>query len=143
MVTNNIQSYLNKECFLIRVNNEWDRLREVFVGTAEYANNPIKSKDLHCINYADKDNIHGIQQGLYPQQVIEETQEDLENFVNQLESFGIKVKRPKPQNQQEYFSSPHWDTNGYYNYCAVAIKSTLSIKNHEICILKPENPTTN
>ena len=65
----------------------------------------------------DKDNLHGIQQGLYPQQVIEETQEDLENFVNQLESFGIKVRRPKPQNQEEYFSSPHWDTNGYYNYC--------------------------
>ena len=57
MVTNNIQSYLNKECFLIRVNNEWDRLREVFVGTAEYANNPIKSKDLHCINYAHMNNI--------------------------------------------------------------------------------------
>ena len=32
---------------MVKVNNEWDRLREVFVGTAKYANNPIKSKDLH------------------------------------------------------------------------------------------------
>ena len=73
MVTNNIQSYLNKECFLIRVNNEWDRLREVFVGTAEYANNPIKSKDLHCINYAHKNNIDDVYVGYYPEQLIEET----------------------------------------------------------------------
>ena len=28
--------------------------------------NPKLGKDLHCINYADKDNLHGIQQGLYP-----------------------------------------------------------------------------
>ena len=102
---------------MIKSHNEWDTLKEVFVGVVDGAHNPKLGKDLHCINYADKDNIHGIQQGLYPQQVIEETKEDLENFVNQLESFGIKVKRPKPQNQQEYFSSPHWDTNGYYNYC--------------------------
>ena len=42
---------------MVNVNNEWDRLREVFVGTAEYANNPMKGKDLHSINYAHKNNI--------------------------------------------------------------------------------------
>ena len=82
---------------MIRVNNEWDRLREVFVGTAEYANNPIKSKDLHCINYAHMNNIDDVYVGYYPEQVIEETKEDLDILSQSLKTFfNIKVRRMKP-----------------------------------------------
>jgi len=102
---------------MIKSHNEWDTLKEVFVGVVDGAHNPDHDKDLHCINYADRDNMLGVKEGLYPQQVIEETQEDLENFVSQLQSFGVSVKRPKPQDQQKYFSTPNWCTNGYYNYC--------------------------
>ena len=65
---------------MIHSTNEWDTLREVFVGNIENPNNPIKGKDLHCINYANRDNIDDVREGYYPKQVIEETKEDLEEL---------------------------------------------------------------
>ena len=79
---------------MVKSCNEWDTLKEVFVGNIENPNNPIKGKDLHCINYADRDNIDDVTEGYYPEQVIEETKEDLEELVSTLESFGVTVKRP-------------------------------------------------
>ena len=102
---------------MVKSCNEWDTLKEVYVGVVEGAHNPDHDKDLHCINYADRKNMHGIKEGLYPKQVIEETQEDLEELVTTLKSFGVKVKRPKPQDNQLYFSTTEWCTTGYYNYC--------------------------
>ena len=102
---------------MVKSCNEWDTLKEVFVGNIENANNPIKGKDLHCINYADRDNIDDVKEGYYPEQVIEETKEDLEELVTTLKSFGVKVKRPQTQDNQLYFSTSDWCTNGYYTYC--------------------------
>ena len=101
---------------MIRSNNEWERLREVVVGTAENANNPRLEKDLHCINYADIDDVK-IQRGYYPKVVVEETQEDLYIFQETLEDLDIKVKRVIPQNNKKNYSNPFWETDGYYNYC--------------------------
>ncbi len=97
--------------------NEWDTLREVFVGNIDNPNNPTKGKDIHCINYADKDDIDNVKEGYYPRQVIEETREDLENLVSTLKSFGVSVKRPNSLNSSNNFSNGHWTTNGYYTYC--------------------------
>ncbi len=103
---------------MIRVNNEWDRLREVFVGTAEYANNPIKSKDLHCINYAHMNNIDDVYVGYYPEQVIEETKEDLDILSQSLKTFfNIKVRRMKPMENTKIFQTPDWMSDGYYTFC--------------------------
>jgi len=103
---------------MIYSKNEWDTLREVFVGNIENSNNPIKGKDLHCINYADRDNIDDVKEGYYPKQVIEETKEDLEELVSTLESFGVKVKRPTTQdNSKPFLSNGEWMSDGYYNYC--------------------------
>ena len=66
---------------MIKSHNEWDTLKEVFVGRVDGAHNPDHDKDLHCINYADRDSMFGVKEGLYPQQVIQETQEDLDEFV--------------------------------------------------------------
>ena len=102
---------------MVRVNNEWDTLKEVFVGNVENANNPIKNKDLHCINYADQDNIDSVNVGYYPEQVIEETKEDLEELVSTLKSFGVTVKRPTTQHSAKIFQTPDWFSDGYYTYC--------------------------
>ena len=77
---------------MVKSCNEWDTLKEVFVGNIENANNPDHDKDLHCINYADRDDMLGVKEGLYPKQVIEETKEDLEELVSTLKSFGVRVK---------------------------------------------------
>ena len=102
---------------MIYSTNEWDTLREVFVGNIDNPNNPTKGKDIHCINYADIDNIDNIKEGYYPKQVIEETHEDLEDLVSTLKSFGVSVKRPKSLDNSNSFSNGHWSTNGYYTYC--------------------------
>jgi glycine amidinotransferase/scyllo-inosamine-4-phosphate amidinotransferase 1 len=103
---------------MVRVNNEWDRLREVFVGTVENANNPIKGKDLHAINYADKNNIDDVKEGYYPEQVIEETKEDLDILVQSLKSFfDIKVRRMKPNQNNKIFQTIDWVSDGYYTFC--------------------------
>ena len=92
---------------MVKVNNEWDRLREVFVGTAEFANNPIKGKDLHCINYAHRDNIDDVYEGYYPEQVIEETKQDLDVLAQSLKTFfNIKVHRMKPMENRKIFQTP-------------------------------------
>ncbi len=102
---------------VVSSNNEWDTLKEVYVGIIDNPNNPDHDVDLHCINYADRDEMLGVEEGLYPKQVIEETQEDLEELVTTLKSFGVKVKRPQPQDNQSHFATLDWCTNGYYNYC--------------------------
>ena len=103
---------------MVRVNNEWDRLREVFVGTAEFANNPIKGKDLHCINYAHRDNIDDVYEGYYPEQVIQETKEDLDVLAQSLKTFfDIKVHRMKPNENNKVFQTPDWKSDGYYTFC--------------------------
>ena len=102
---------------MIYSTNEWDTLREVFVGNIENPNNPIKGRDIHCINHANRDNISDVKEGYYPKQVIEETQEDLNELVLILKSFGVSVKRPKSLNNSKSFSNGDWSTNGYYTYC--------------------------
>ena len=78
---------------IVNSHNEWDTLKEVYVGVVDGAHNPDHDKDLHCINYADREEMLGVKEGLYPKQVIEETKEDLEELVTTLKSFGVKVKR--------------------------------------------------
>ncbi len=58
-----------------------------------------------------------IPQGPFPQQVIDETEEDLNAFVAVLEQAGITVKRPDTWPHETEFSTIHWQSKGYYNYC--------------------------
>lgn len=85
--------------------NEWDPLKKVIVGVADYARIPEMDRSLRFVNYADKQDVTDIPSGPYPQQVIEEANEDLETFVKFLESQKIEVVRP---NREE---------TDYYNFC--------------------------
>ena len=85
--------------------NEWDPLKKVIVGVADYARIPEMDRSLRFVNYADKQDVTDIPSGPYPQQVIEEANEDLETFVKFLESQKIEVVRA---NREE---------TDYYNFC--------------------------
>lgn len=85
--------------------NEWDQLKKVIVGVADYAKIPEMDKSLRHINYADKEDVSEINVGPYPDQVIEEANEDLEILVNFLIDQGVEVLRPKREE------------TSYYNYC--------------------------
>lgn len=86
--------------------NEWNPLKEVIVGRADHAKIPPIDTSLRTVNYADIKDSHRILHGPYPEQVVEEANEDLETFANYLTGQGIIVHRPK------FVQEPD-----YYNYC--------------------------
>jgi glycine amidinotransferase len=61
--------------------NEWDQLKKVIVGVADYATVPEVDTSVRTINYADRKDLSTIPVGPYPQQVIDEANEDLEVLV--------------------------------------------------------------
>jgi N-dimethylarginine dimethylaminohydrolase len=85
--------------------NEWDQLKKVIVGVADYARVPEVDLSVRTINYADRKDLSTIPVGPYPQQVIDEANEDLEVFVNFLLGEGVEVLR-----------SQRTPTD-YYNFC--------------------------
>lgn len=86
--------------------NEWDTLKSVIVGDATGARIPQLDKSLRTVNYADVQDKTKIITGLYPKEVIDQANEDLEYFSNFLKKEGIQVLRP--------IENAHPD---YYNYC--------------------------
>ena len=97
---------------------EWGQLQEVIVGIAHNAQIPrVKNKDIHCVDYANYDSLDHIQDLTYSDRVLKETQEDLDRFAEQLQAMNIMVHRPVPLDLQRKYQSPHWETDGYYQYC--------------------------
>jgi glycine amidinotransferase len=86
--------------------NEWDPLKKVIVGIADDANIPELDISLRTINYANVKDEKSIPSGKYPQQVIDEANEDLETFANFLKGEGVDVVRPDKNVKPKY-----------YNYC--------------------------
>jgi scyllo-inosamine-4-phosphate amidinotransferase 1 len=102
----------------VNSNTEWGQLKEIILGTELNAQIPrIKNIDIHSVDYANYENVDSLPFGSYPKNVLEETKEDLEEFKCHLEKLGIKVFRPSPKNQNKVFSTPDWESDGYYNYC--------------------------
>lgn len=98
--------------------NEWGTLKKVVVGTATGARIPDPDISMRTVNYADKSLDYSPLTGPYPRQVIDEANEDLEDFCAFLKNERVEVVRP--------------DNNYpmYYNYCprdSVVTYSTDSI----------------
>lgn len=88
--------------------NEWGKVKKVVVGTATGAKPYSHDVDSRCINFADRPIDEKIAKFTYPQSVIDEANEDLENLANIYKEFGAEVIRPKlnPKN-----------TRTHYDYC--------------------------
>jgi glycine amidinotransferase/scyllo-inosamine-4-phosphate amidinotransferase 1 len=83
--------------------NEWDPLQDVIVGDATGARIPQLDISLRLINYADVTDENDIPQGLYPQQVIDEANEDLELFRDVLRKENVNVLRPDASCEPQYY----------------------------------------
>lgn len=83
--------------------NEWDPLQDVIVGDATGARIPQLDISLRLINYADVTDENDIPQGLYPQQVIDEANEDLELFCDVLRKENVNVLRPDASCEPQYY----------------------------------------
>lgn len=98
---------------IINVENEWDQLEEIVVGTAFGAQVPVVDKGLLVI----QSDVENIVSGSYSDRIIKETEEDLEKLVELFEGMNIKVRRPKNIEHAKVYSSPDWQSDGMYNYC--------------------------
>lgn len=85
--------------------NEWEKLKKVIVGVADHAKVPEMDLSVRTINYADRSDVSDVPVGLYPQQVIDKANEDLEVFVKFLQGEGVEVVRPQRT------------STDYYNFC--------------------------
>ncbi len=96
--------------------NEWDPLEEVIVGNPFGARFPKSDPSTQLAEFPDRE-IDEIPQGPFPQKIVEETEEDITEFINALERLGVKVRRPETWPHEATFSTPNWQAQGYYNYC--------------------------
>ena len=102
------------------VKSEYGKLKEIIVGVAKNAQIPtVKDKSLHCIDYAHLSDteFEKIPTGNYPQQLIDETEEDLNNLADTLKDMGVIVHRPIDRDFSEKKGNELWQVDGYYNYC--------------------------
>ena len=96
--------------------NEWDPLEEVIVGNPLRARFPTRDPSTRLAEFPDRP-VEEIPQGFFPQWIIEETEADLDAFVTVLEDAGVTVRRPETWPHESEFSTIHWQSRGYYNYC--------------------------
>jgi N-dimethylarginine dimethylaminohydrolase len=96
--------------------NEWDPLEEVIVGNPLNARFPTADRSSQLAEFSNR-SVAEIPQGSFPQKIIEEAEEDLQEFVRILQRLGVTVKRPETWAHERRFSTIHWEAHGYYNYC--------------------------
>ncbi len=97
--------------------NEWDPLESVLVGTALGARVPQVDTSLKAIAYAQLEDARFIPSGAYPQQVIEEAEEDLTELCQVFEKLGIQVHRPQVFDSSSQHGNPFWKSDSQYFFC--------------------------
>jgi scyllo-inosamine-4-phosphate amidinotransferase 1 len=93
----------------ISSHNEWDKLREIVVGTATNANWPTNDPVFALESKKTTWKKTPVPSGPVPQWIIDETNEDLDGLVDILKQAGVVVHRPTD------LDFPALD--GMYNYC--------------------------
>lgn len=89
--------------------NEWDPLREVIVGEATAARWPSEDPVFALEHIRTTWKETPVPSGPVPQWIVDEANEDLQGLVDILQTAGVLVHRPAPQDFVRY--------GGMYNYC--------------------------
>jgi scyllo-inosamine-4-phosphate amidinotransferase 1 len=89
--------------------NEWDPIKEIVVGRADFANWPSQDPVFALENQKTTWTETPVPSGPVPDWIIDEANEDLDILSSTLEQLDIVVHRPKAINFQE--------RGGMYNYC--------------------------
>ena len=95
----------------INSHNEWDKLKEIIVGNAQSVaplifstNGPVSEKTMEAA--------HALAREAFPEDFLDEVNEDLEELCSVLTQFGAKVYRPSSKDIDKTFSSPNWSASG-------------------------------
>jgi N-dimethylarginine dimethylaminohydrolase len=110
--------------------NEWGTLKKVIVGVADYAQIPPMSIDLRTVNYANVSDVSNIKIGRYPQQVIDEANEDLELLCDFFRKCNIEVLRPT-RSEIDYYNYCPRDTVLVHGNKSIAAPMTLRSRSQE------------
>lgn len=102
----------------VQSNNDWDPLEEIFVGTAVGSVLPTMNKAVRSFSYATytENELAGLE-GHHDPRIVEEAEEDLNLLSETLTKLGIKVHRPTPMDHSKKFSTPEWESTGWYSFC--------------------------
>jgi glycine amidinotransferase/scyllo-inosamine-4-phosphate amidinotransferase 1 len=89
--------------------NEWDQLKEIVVGTADFANwptdDPVFAQESEKTTWTETP----VPSGPVPDWIIDEANQDLDILADTLEKLGVILHRPMPIDFQA--------RGGMYNYC--------------------------
>lgn len=107
----------SQESYKVNSHNEWDKLREIIVGTAEGSMAVLTWWRPDPIPETIKNQAYEIAKKAYPQWFLDEVAEDLQGLCDVLKGFGVKVHRPKAYDLSQMYSSPYWTStsNNIYN----------------------------
>jgi N-dimethylarginine dimethylaminohydrolase len=103
--------------FEVGVFNEWDPLEEILVGRIEGGRIPRGDPGLRALEFPELSSSADIPSGPFPDRVVEETAEDLDTLATALTQLGVVVHRPEPLDHSRVFSTPDWQSDGFFNYC--------------------------
>jgi N-dimethylarginine dimethylaminohydrolase len=120
--------------------NEWNPLKKVVVGVADYAKIPPLDISLRTVNYADVKDESTIPSGQYPVQVIQEANEDLNTFANFLKGEGVEVVRPNRTPEVEYYNYCPRDTVFVYGDKQLATPNSLRARENEYVHMQQHLP---
>lgn len=102
---------------VVHSHNEWDPLEEIIVGIVDHARLPRPDPGLHALEFYDLEDASQIPSGPFSPRVLGETAEDLERLAEALTGLGVVVRRPEPMDHARVFSTPDWESDGFFNYC--------------------------
>lgn len=103
---------------IVSVYNEWDPIEEIIVGTSLYAKIPSNEPGYYSFEYSSKGDLnHCVMPGKFPQKLIEETEEDIANFITLLEKMHIKVRRPNAIDFHNKIKTLDWESEHFFCYC--------------------------
>jgi len=91
--------------------NEWDKLREVVVGTVEGRT----GLSFHTTLPLTKEKCAKIEElsfRAFPKWLIDEANEDLTGLCDVLTKFGVKVLRPNSETVDSFYVTPFWSAGG-------------------------------
>lgn len=86
--------------------NEWDPLKHIILGRAD--GTMIQAPEIAIQRDWRKDGLPLGAYGPYPQEMVDEANEEMDNFAKILEHRGIRVDRPTPIDFSQTVQTPDW-----------------------------------
>jgi glycine amidinotransferase len=100
----------------VNSHNEWDKLREVIVGTADGSIATLSWMRPDPIPHKVLEKATKLAKKASPKWFYDEVSEDLQGLADVLTGLGVTVLRPKPFDYSQMYSTPFWKTNSNNAY---------------------------